>query len=59
MNPLLETIDHVFSSGVLTAQDANVINQWLWQTPMNDVLYQTLDKLLQGLESGYITILSS
>ena len=59
MNPLLETIDHVFSSGTLTMQDATVINQWLWQTPMSDVLYQSLVKLLQGIESGYIAVLGT
>ncbi|ANV83077.1 hypothetical protein AWQ21_00915 [Picosynechococcus sp. PCC 7003] len=59
MNPLLETIERVFSSGTLTMQDAMVINQWLWQTPMNDALYQALDKLLQGIESGYIAVLGT
>ncbi|QCS48837.1 hypothetical protein FEK30_04950 [Picosynechococcus sp. PCC 11901] len=56
MNPLLETIDHVFSSGTLTKQDARVINQWLWKTPMSDALYQALDRLLQGIEAGYIAV---
>lgn len=59
MDYLLETIHNVLVKGTVTEQEATIINQLLWSTPLDETLRQALQCLAQGIETGAVALLQT